>query len=105
MNRRIILSPDARADLTSIARWYRRKQLDLALRFGAEVREALFRIARFPHAFSCVDPISNVRRLSMGRFRYYIYFTVTPDIVRVRGIIHQRRADAVWEKRNRDDDD
>jgi plasmid stabilization system protein ParE len=105
MNRRIILSPDARVDLISIARWYRRERVDLAFRFRAEVQEALLRIARFPRAFSCVDRVRFVRRFSMRRFRYYIYWAVTPDTVLVKGIIHQRRADTVWEERKRGDDD
>lgn len=99
MNRRIILSPGARADLISSALWYHRIEAALAFRFRAEVQANLSRLARFPYASSGVGRTSE-RRASMHRFRYYIYFDVTTDSVLVRGIIHQRRADTVWEERH-----
>src|SRR5262245_49451218 len=105
MNRRIILSPDARADLISSARWYHSKQVDLPLRFASEVKEALLRIARFPHAFPCVRGERATRRAAMRRFRYYIDFIVTREEVFVERIIHQRRSDTVWQERERGDDD
>jgi plasmid stabilization system protein ParE len=97
MNRRIILSPDARADLRSIARWYRRQEITLSHRFKAEVNTVLYRVTRFPYASVRVDEF--VRRVPMDRFSYYIYFRVTTDSVLVRRIIHQRRADTVWKER------
>ena len=39
----------------------------------------------------------------MRRFPYYIYFEVPTDTVIVRRIIHQRRADIVWEERKTGD--
>ena len=41
----------------------------------------------------------------MRRFRYYIYFTVTPYSVYVERITHQRRADTVWKEREKGDND
>jgi plasmid stabilization system protein ParE len=98
MNRRIILSPDARADLRSIARWYRRHGTTLVHRFEAEFDAVLYRVVRFPYTSLRLD--ERVRRVSMHRFRYYIYFEVTTDCVFVRRIIHQRRADTAWEESN-----
>ena len=98
MNRRIILSPDARAHLFSNALWYHHIEAALAFRFRTEVQTTLRRLAQFPYASSCIGRTSE-RRASMHRFRYYIYFDVTTDSVLVRGIIHQRRADTVWEER------
>ena len=94
MSRRIILSPDARADLESAARWYRRKEINLSHRFRAEVRSTLLRIARNPYSFMRYDVA--VRRACMDRFRYYIFFRFNADEVFVRAIIHQRRSDAIW---------
>lgn len=96
MNRRIILSPDARANLGSIAEWYRRQEIILSQRFEAEFNRILYRIARFPYASVRVDEF--FRRVPMGRFRYYIYFQLKADTVLVRAIIHQRRADTVWDE-------
>ena len=96
MNRRIILSPDARADLRSIARWYRRHEITLSHRFEAELNAILYRVARFPYASLRVN--EPFRRVLMDRFRYYIYLHVRTDSVLVRRIMHQRRADTAWEE-------
>ncbi len=42
MNRRIVLSPDAWADLDSAARWYDRIERNLSRRFRAEVDKTLY---------------------------------------------------------------
>jgi toxin ParE1/3/4 len=97
MNRRIILSPDARADLNAAARWYRHQEINLSRRFKAEVRSMLLRIARHPYAFVRED--AAFRRARMTRFPYYIYFRFNADKVRVTAIIHQRRSDAIWKDR------
>jgi plasmid stabilization system protein ParE len=97
MNRRIILSPDARADLTAAARWYHHKEIDLSRRFRAEVYSMLLRIAQHPYAF--VRVYAAVRRARMDRFPYYIYFSFYADSVIVITIRHQRRADPGWQQR------
>jgi plasmid stabilization system protein ParE len=97
MNRRIILSPGARADLNAAARWYRQKEINLSRRFKAEVWSTLLRIARYPYSFVRDD--AAVRRACMTRFPYYIYFRFDPDQVNVEAISHQRRSDAVWKDR------
>ena len=89
MNRRIILSPDARADLAAAARWYYRKEVNLSRRFTAEVDTTLFRIARYPYASVRLN--DRVRRLLTNRFPYRIDFALDTNTVRVLGITHQRR--------------
>jgi toxin ParE1/3/4 len=97
MNRHIIPSPDARADLESIARWYRRIDSNLSRQFRAEARKTLFRIAQFPYASLRVNDV--VRRVLMARFPYRIDFTFNADILLVISITHQRRAETVWKDR------
>lgn len=90
MSRRIILSPDARANLQSAARWYRREDMNLSRRFKAEVWATFFRIARHPCAFVRVH--GAFRRAVVARFPYSIYFTFDAKRVFVSAIRHQRRA-------------
>ena len=106
MSPRIILSPDARADLESAAGWYRRENTDLSRRFEAEVWATLLRIVRHPNSFVRVGYVrvgnvrlDSVRRAVMARFPYSIYFTFRANRVHVIGIRHQRRADAVSSQR------
>jgi plasmid stabilization system protein ParE len=100
MYRRIIPSPDARADVESAARWYRRKEANLSRQFRAEVRTTLLRIAQFPYASSQVD--DPVRRVLTNRFPYRIDFIFDANSILVLGITHQRRSDAVWKDRMRE---
>ncbi len=95
MNRRIILSPDARADIGSAARWYQREQASLSFRFRAEIRSTLQRIARYPYAYPRVD--DEFRCAVMLPFPYYIFFTLDPDTVVVMAVVHQHRADRLDE--------
>jgi plasmid stabilization system protein ParE len=107
MSRRIILSPDARADLDAAGRWYRRKEIGLSHRFRAEIRTSLLRVAQYPYASLWVDDLA--RRVLTNRFRYRIDFNFDANTVLVLAITHQRRQDTVWKdridefKRRRDD--
>lgn len=94
MNRRIILTAVAEAQLDSIARWYHLREANLSARFRAEVYEMLRRIAQFPSAYMRFR--YSVRRALMDRFRYYIYFAFDAQRVVVLAIVHQRRADSMW---------
>ena len=100
MSPRIILSPGARANLQSAARWYRRQDPDLSRRFEAQVWATLLRIARHPYSFVRVYYV--VHRALVTRFPYSIYFTFDGNLVRVLGIRHQRRADYVRTNRIND---
>ena len=95
--RRVILSPDAKADMRSTIRWYQRTDPYLALRFKLETRATLRRIARFPYQFSFIE--GTLRRANLKRFRYAIFFSVTKERVVVKAIVHERRADSVWRNR------
>ena len=97
MSRRIILSPDARVDLDTAARWYHRQEANLSRRFKAEVDLTLLRVARHPYASLRVD--DRVRRVLTNRFRYRIDFDFNASSVRVLAITHQSRADTVWKDR------
>jgi plasmid stabilization system protein ParE len=95
--RRIILSPDAKADIRSTIRWYRRTDPNLALRFKLDARAILRRIARFPYQFPLAE--GTLRRARLKQFPYAIYFSLKNSDVRVKSVVHERRADSVWKSR------
>jgi plasmid stabilization system protein ParE len=97
MNPRFILSPDARADLESAVRWYRRKNIDLSRRLRAQVAATFLAIARNPKSFVRVNN-TFVRRALVARFPYSIYFRFIRNTVFVLRIRHQRRADINWKQ-------
>ena len=61
---RVILSPDAKADISAAVRWYQRIDPNLAFRFLLEARATRRRIARFPYQFPLVNRV--VRRAALS---------------------------------------
>src|SRR5215218_363169 len=98
MNYRIVLSPDAKADVHSARQWYRRIDPNLAFQFSSEGRTAVDRIAQFPFQFPLVN--GAVRRALLKRFPYAIYYHFDSDKASVIAVLHQRRSDAVWRQRS-----
>ena len=94
MNHRIVLSPDAQADFSSIVWWYQQIDPDLAKRFALEALAILHRIAQFPYSFSVIE--GTVRRAGLKRFRYLIYYSLDMDLISVIAVVHERRDDSVW---------
>jgi len=97
MNRRIILSPDAEADIVSAVAWYQRIEPDWGSRFKSDTRATLRRIAQFPYQFPVID--GTLRRARLTRFRYAILFSLEKEGVFVRTIVHERRDDRIWKDR------
>lgn len=60
MNRPIILSPDAEADVHAIELWYYYKEVGLSFQFAAELQFTLRLIAQYPYAFPLIK--KRVRR-------------------------------------------
>ena len=89
MRRRVIPSPDAEEDIRSAIRWYQNQDVDLPLRFNAERRAALARIASNPYQFPIINNLT--RRALMKRFPYAIYFIAQPEVVSITSVLHQRR--------------
>ena len=90
----IALSPGAKTDINSAARWYLKVDLNLALRFFVEIDTTLQRIARMPYAF----PVHRApfRRRRLKRFPYWIYYFVGKNVVNVEAIFHERRSEPGW---------
>ena len=89
MSRRIILSPDAKADIYSAVRWYQRIDLNLAFRFTLETSAVLRRIAQFPYQFPRGKGL--VRRALLKRFPYSVSFKLNEEGVFILAVLHQRR--------------
>jgi len=89
MSRRIILSPDAQADVSAIERWYRAKDPSLAFAFRTELRSTLRVVTQYPHAFLKVR--GRTRRALMKQFPYVVYFRVANGEVSVLAVLHERR--------------
>ena len=68
MNYRIVLSPDAKADISSAVWWYQRRDPNLAFRFTLEAFETLRRIARYPYSYRLIKGVVGEQILRETRF-------------------------------------
>jgi plasmid stabilization system protein ParE len=99
MNYHIVLSLDAKADIRSARRWYRRIDPDLARQFSLEGRTTMRRIAQFPFRFPRIN--GTVRQALLKRFPYAMYYRFYSKLVFVIAVVHQRRSDDIWKQRSR----
>lgn len=94
MSRRIILSPDAEADIESAIRWYQLIGVTLSFRFTTETLRVLHRLVQNPFQFPLIHEV--VRRALLTRFPYAIHFRLNKEVVNVIAVVHQRRSTDVW---------
>ena len=100
MKYRIVLSPGANADYSSVVRWYLNINPNLASRFTEEVDAILQRLSRMPYAFPVLS--GAFRQALLKRFPYLIYYFVDMNLVVISAIFHQRRSDPPWITRRND---
>lgn len=99
MNRRLIIRPEAEADLTDAAAWYDSREPGLGLELLSEVHSGIARAIVSPESFSRVRRNPTIRRVLTRRFPYRIFFIVRPDAIVVFAILHAARHDRVWKHR------
>src|SRR5262249_37954264 len=97
MKYRVVLTPDANADISSVVRWYQLIDLNLASRFISETRAIQRRIAHFPYQFPLID--GSIRRAIVTRFPYSIFLSLNKNSASVIAVVHQRRSDTIWRAR------
>lgn len=94
MKYRIVLSPGANADYSSVVGWYLNINPDLASGFVVEIDTILQRLVRMPYSFPVLS--GAFRQALLKRFPYTIYYFVKMNVVVVSAIFHQRRSDPPW---------
>ena len=86
---RIVVRPDAAADIERAYRWYRAKSESLGAAFLASVRVAATRIREYPDAYPVLR--RNARRIRLKRFPYALIYRVYPETIAVLACIHANR--------------
>ena len=97
MPRRIVLTPDARADLMAALDWYAENAPSIVPHIRRAQRELFDRIAVNPMQF----PVGakNTRRAIMRRFPYVVVFVVTDDTAQIIAFFHTSRDPRQWRRR------
>lgn len=99
MSRRLIIRPEAEADLVTAALWYEDLESGLGFEVLNEVRAAIQRLADRPLSYLRLRERPEVRRILVKRFPYRVFFIVRADALIVFAILHAARRDYHWRKR------
>ena len=99
MNRRLIVRPEAEADLTDGAVWYDNCEPGLGLELISEIHSAIARVLKNPESFTRVRQNPMVCRALTRRFPYRVFFIVRSDALVVFAVLHAARHDRVWKQR------
>ncbi len=96
MKKQVVLTRQARRELTAAARWYKRQQRGLGQEFVEEVEAALERIEAKPTASPLWREDRRYRKGGVKRFPYVVFFVEDDTRVRVVAIAHKRRRPGYW---------
>ena len=99
MSRRLIVRPEAEADLTEAALWYEAREAGLGVELTMEVGAAIQRAVEDPQLHLLMRRRPEVRRVLARRFPRRIFFIVRKDAIVVFAILHAARHDWHWRKR------
>jgi plasmid stabilization system protein ParE len=99
MSRRLIVRPEAEADITNAAVWYESHEPGLGLEFTSELHSAFVRAINSPESFVRVRRNPTVRRILTRRFPYRVFFIDRPDALVVFAVLHAARHDRIWKLR------
>jgi plasmid stabilization system protein ParE len=94
---RLVLRPQAEAELLDARDWYEDQRPRLGEAFALEVDRVLARIVQAPLAYPRIS--GDTRRALVRRFPYAIYFHALPEEIVVLGVIHSRRHPRHWQSR------
>jgi plasmid stabilization system protein ParE len=97
MKRRVLIRPEAQADIKEAVSWYESREPGLGIRFKLEARTAIRRIGDNALMFPAID--TRVRRALLSSFPYSVYFTVEDKGVVIRSVLHQHRHPYTWTTR------
>ena len=97
---RIVLHPEARAELRTAALWYDQQRDGLGEEFVSEVAALLDRIAVRPLLFPLWPGVSRtpepVHRALTDRFPYAAAFELHADHILVLAVVHCKRRPLYW---------
>lgn len=97
MNPRISFDPEARIESEHAFHWYEEQREGTGVEFIMAIEETLSRIADRPLSFPKVD--GPVRRASVCRFPYGVYYVVEDGQIFVLAVFHAKRNPQTWRDR------
>jgi len=98
VTRRLRFRAEAFADVAEAFSWYQERRPGLGWEFDADLDAILALLRQVPEAGPVVH--RHVRRALLHRFPYSIYYyTLIPDLLEVRAVVHMHRDPGHWRRR------
>ncbi|HZF08305.1 MAG TPA: type II toxin-antitoxin system RelE/ParE family toxin [Thermoanaerobaculia bacterium] len=94
---RLTYHPEAEAEIVQAAGYYEKQVKGLGSRFLGDLEATIARIVEAPLRWPLVE--ADVRRCSLRRFPYAVYYRVLPSGVRILVVKHHRRHPDYWRER------
>ena len=91
------LTPAAERDIGLAVDWYFREAPHTLASLEEELDRSFQRIADQPEMYQVVE--ATVRRATVRRFPFSVFYRILPDSIEVIGIIHQSRDPRSWRRR------
>ena len=99
MTVKVVLTPEAKADVAEVTGWYRDRSIRSAENFLLAVTVALIRIEAQPTANVIVDSATGARRALLRKFPHRVLYLIDGDRAVVFAVVSHRRDDPVWRDR------
>jgi len=97
---RLVLRRAAKRDLAEARQWYEERRAGLGQEFLSCIETTLSVISSYPYGFPRTDP--RVRRATVDRFPYGIFYSIDGETIRVLAVLHNARGAHWWKSRAED---
>lgn len=91
---KIIVAQIAQREFNEAKEFYEIEKTGLGLLFEKEIKEATFRIKKFPEAWPVEQ--KEIRRYILHKFPYKILYTVQDKIILILAFAHRHREPNYW---------
>lgn len=98
MNYKLIVRPEAEAELTDAFVWYEQQVAGLGDHFLLAIDATINAILRNPLQYPVI--YKNVRRALTRRFPYQVFFVMNDAQIVIIAVFHGMRNPAIWQQRN-----
>ena len=98
MNYKLIIRPEAEAELEEAFVWYEQQVVGLGSQFLLVVDAAINSIQRNPLQYPVI--YKDIRRALTRRFPYQVFFVINDKKIVIIAVFHGMRNPVIWKSRN-----
>ena len=98
MNYKLIVRPEAEAELVEAFVWYEQQVIGLGSQFLLAVGDIINSIQRNPLYYPVI--YKDIRRALTRRFPYQVFFIINDKKIVIIAVFHGMRNPVIWKSRN-----